>query len=438
MKTQPDIHKAIVGGLIVIATIALTSRPASAQIEFDPPALYAVETFPTSVTAAELNGDGHLDLAVTNEVSNTVTLLFNDGQGGFGTTDSFETGFDTGPFALAAGDFDGDGDNDLAVVNKDENSVSVHLNNGAGIFTLDVTLAVGDTPRSIAVGDLNHDNQPDIVVANRDSNDVSVFLNLGGGKFGPAVNYAAGEDLRQIVIGLLDNDEHPDIAVTSHDTISVGILLNTGTGEFNPVTQLFLGGGDRPEALALGDLNGDGYPDLAVGVSGDFSGSIEILENNGNGLFSTMTSLPASIDVAAIQVGDLNGDGMRDLAAADRIGDTISTYENLGAGQFGTRATIDVAPNPYYMRLGDFAGNGLCDDIAIPNSESNQVTVLISQAVAACLADMSGDGTVDAADLAELLGAWGPNPGHPADFNGDGVVNAADLAQLLGAWGACP
>jgi hypothetical protein len=89
------------------------------------------------------------------------------------------------------------------------------------------------------------------------------------------------------------------------------------------------------------------------------------------------------------------------------------------------------------MRLGDFAGNGLCDDIAIPNSESNQVTVLISQAVAACPADLSGDGAVDAADLAELLGAWGSNPGHPADFNGDGVVNAADLAQLLGAWGAC-
>jgi hypothetical protein len=128
---------------------------------------------------------------------------------------------------------------------------------------------------------------------------------------------------------------------------------------------------------------------------------------------------------------------MRDLAAADRMADTISTYENLGAGEFGTRGTIDVAPNPYYMRLGDFAGNGLGDDIAIPNSSTNQVTVLISLAVAACPADMSGDGTVDAADLAELLGAWGPNPGHPADFNGDGTVNAADLAQLLGAWGAC-
>lgn len=143
------------------------------------------------------------------------------------------------------------------------------------------------------------------------------------------------------------------------------------------------------------------------------------------------------MDVAAIQVGDLNGDGLRDLAAADLMSDTISTYENLGAGEFGTRGTIDVVSNPYYMRLGDFAGNGLSDDIAIPNSATNQVTVLISQAVAPCPADQSGDGNVDALDLAMLLGAWGPNPGHPADFNGDGVVNAMDLAQLLGTWGAC-
>ena len=437
MKTQPDSHNVIVGGLIVIATIALTSSSGSAQIEFDPPVVYAVELEPTSVTAAELNSDGHLDLAVTNSDSDTVSVLFNNGDGVFNDTVTFSTPTGSEPFALAAGDFDGDGDNDLAVVLKSFNSVSIYLNNGAGMFTLDLTLAVGDTPRSIAVGDLNHDNQPDIVVANRDSNDVSVFLNLGGGKFGLAVNYAAGEDLRQLVIGLLDDDEHPDIAVTSHDTISVGILLNTGTGEFNPVTHLFLGGGDRPEALALGDLDGDGDPDLAVGVSGDFGGSIEILENNGNGSFSPMTSLPATIDPAAVQVGDLNGDGVLDVVVANRDVHTITTHQNLGGGVFGDPASISVAENPYYMRLGDFASNGLCDDIAIPNWGSQQVTVLISQATAVCPADMSGDGTVDAADLAELLGAWGPNPGHPADFNGDGVVNAADLAQLLGAWGAC-
>lgn len=61
----------------------------------------------------------------------------------------------------------------------------------------------------------------------------------------------------------------------------------------------------------------------------------------------------------------------------------------------------------------------------------------IGECVDECPQDLDGDGFVNASDLAGLLGAWGPNPGHPADFNGDNIVNAADLAQLLGAWGVC-
>ena len=89
MKTQPDSHDVIVGGLVLIATIALTSHPASAQIDFDPPAVYAVGLNPTSVTAADLNGDGHLDLAVTNSEEDTVSVLFNGGAGVFNETVTF-------------------------------------------------------------------------------------------------------------------------------------------------------------------------------------------------------------------------------------------------------------------------------------------------------------------------------------------------------------
>ena len=119
MRTQPANRHIIVYVWAVILPIGLATGAASAQIEFDPPALYAVEIFPTSVIAAELNGDGHLDMAVTNSDSNTVSVLFNSGEGIFDGMITFPAGL--GPFALAAGDFDGDGDNDLAVVNKDTN-----------------------------------------------------------------------------------------------------------------------------------------------------------------------------------------------------------------------------------------------------------------------------------------------------------------------------
>ena len=87
--------------------------------------------------------------------------------------------------------------------------------------------------------------------------------------------------------------------------------------------------------------------------------------------------------------------------------------------------------------MGDFSNNGLLDDIAIPNSTSGLLTVLISQAVLSCLADLNADGVVDAADLAELLSSWGPCGECATDFDQDGNVDAADLAELLAAWGVC-
>lgn len=445
MRTQQQIQHAFACFLVVCA-VGLAPERAAAQIEFDPPAVYEVGLVPTSVTSADFDGDGSLDLAVTNEGSGTVTLLFNDGKGGFATTDSFETGFDTAPFALAAGDFDDDGDNDLVVVIKDQDSISLYFNDGNGGFVWNATFPVGDTPRSIVVGDLNHDEQPDIAVANKESSDVSVFLNLnlGDGTFGPAATYPAGDDLRQIVIGLLNDDEHPDLAVTSHDSNSIEILLNTGAGDFILGTPVDLGQADRPDALAIGDLDGDGDQDLAVGLEGDLFGSIRILENMGNAEFSPLTSLPASNDVAALQIGDLNADGVLDVASADREAVAVLTYENLGGGVFGVPGIVTLDPNPYYMQVGDFSGNGLCDDIAIPNNNEQDpkatglLTVLISQAIAACQTDLSGDGEVGPTDLAQLLASWGPCEGCPADFNGDGSVGPVDLAQLLATWGACP
>lgn len=445
MRTQPQIQHAFACFLMVLG-IGLTPGRAAAQIEFDPPVVYAVDIAPTSVTSADFTGDGSLDLAVTNEGSGTVTLLFNDGKGGFATTDSFETGFDTAPFALDSGDFDDDGDNDLVVVIKDTNSISLYFNDGNGGFVWNATFLVGDTPRSVVVGDLNHDDQPDIVVANRVSSTVSVFLNLnsGDGTFGPVTTYPVGEDLQQIVIGLLNGDQHLDLAVTSHDSNSIEILLNTGAGDFILGTPVDLGLTDRPDALAIGDLDGDGDQDLAVGLEGELFGSIRILENMGNAEFSPLTSLPASNDVAALQIGDLNADGVLDLASADRMAVAVLTYENLGGGVFGVPGIVSVDPNPYYMQVGDFSGNGLCDDIAIPNNDEQNpkaaglLTVLLSQAVAPCQTDVSGDGEVGPADLAQLLASWGPCPGCPADFNGDGSVGPGDLAVLLGAWGLCP
>ena len=96
MRTRPVNRHMIVYIAAVILATGLTAQVASAQIDFDPPALYAVEIFPTSVIAAELTGDGHLGLAVTNSDSNTVSVLFNSGEGIFDGMITFPAGL--GPF----------------------------------------------------------------------------------------------------------------------------------------------------------------------------------------------------------------------------------------------------------------------------------------------------------------------------------------------------
>ncbi len=164
---------------------------------------------------------------------------------------------------------------------------------------------------------------------------------------------------------------------------------------------------------SLGDLDGDGVGDLAVGAPLDDDG----------GFFR-----------GAVWVLFLDKDG------------TVKSHQKISDTEGGFTGTLDDGDvfGSSVGSLGDLDGDGV-GDLAVGAAQDDDgggnrgaVWVLFLDGVPACPADFDGDGIVSASDLAILLGAWGPNPGHPADFNGDGAVNAADLAQLLGAWGECP
>jgi len=153
-----------------------------------------------TLTGADLDGDGDVDLAVANSLPSlysaryisNVTVLTNDGSGVFTSTGEFFTGADAQ--SIAAGDFDGDGDVDLAVacygdllIPQDTGQVSVLLNKGDGTFAQDVILATGAGPRSITAADLDHDSDLDLAVANEDDSTIEVFLNDGTANFGVQV-----------------------------------------------------------------------------------------------------------------------------------------------------------------------------------------------------------------------------------------------------------
>jgi hypothetical protein len=166
-----------------------------------------------------------------------------------------------GTDGVALGDLNGDGKLDLAVT--DDDGVSVLLNTGNGTFASPVTCypwVSSSSTGKVTVGDVNGDGRPDLVITDIDRGLVSVLLNTGDGTFAAPDHHDVGETPGAAVVRDLDGDGMPDLAVTSKG--GVAVLLNTGNGTFAAAARH--PAGQEPGSLAAGDVDGDGRPDLAV------------------------------------------------------------------------------------------------------------------------------------------------------------------------------
>jgi hypothetical protein len=139
---------------------------------------FAAGPGPASVVVGHFVGDGVQDLAVANELSNTISILLGKGDGTFQPPVNFDVG--TQPVSIAVGDFNGDGVQDLVVANSRSDTVSVLLGKGDGTFQAARNFGAGSAPFSVVVGDFNGDNVRDLAVANASSNTISVLLGPGG------------------------------------------------------------------------------------------------------------------------------------------------------------------------------------------------------------------------------------------------------------------
>jgi hypothetical protein len=360
--------------------------------------------FPRAIAVADFNGDGIPDLAIVNEGSDsggsTLTILLGNGDGTFTTGASTAVGFLAA--ALVVGDFNGDGIPDLAVMNYQVSTITILLGNGDGTFTAAASPSIGFMlyPQLITVGDFNGDGNLDLAVLSADDGgiahafQVTIMLGRGDGTFttGPTTSLTGGEELdltfTSVGVADLNRDGKLDFIAASEPSdvcfesncseASLSILLGNGDGTFNPST-IDLG----PSPIYLGtvvaaDFNGDGIPDLAVAGGANNVGFVDLLQGNGDGTFTSQSQLNvgAGFITDALAVGDFDGNGIADLALPYDYfavsGDSSGVMLFFGKGdgtfnsppyQFPLSGVISSCCSAAALAVGDFNGDGL-EDVA--------------------------------------------------------------------------
>jgi 6-phosphogluconolactonase (cycloisomerase 2 family) len=262
---------------------------------------HAVQDAPYFVTAAHLDGDSHLDLAVANSRSNSVSILRGSGNGSFTTLDHVTVG--SFPASLAVGNFDDDTNLDLAVTNFLSNTIQVLTNDGAGGFTAGPQLSSGYAPYACAAADVDGDMDLDLVVTNGSDEHVAVLPNLGGGVFGVAdsqgVAHAAINSLSFFLVADdLNDDGVPDLAVT--DGVRNGVSFLVGSTTVNASYHLVIEGTELIEGLNFGVANAE--PGISVTVS---DGDSVVSEAGGTDSFDVvLDSVPVSDVVITVTSED--------------------------------------------------------------------------------------------------------------------------------------
>ncbi len=334
----------------------------------------------SDVTFADFNGDGLLDVATANALGNDLTLWFQSSAAVFPSTASLRLGgpgITQDPRDVVAADLNGDGRLDLVSANRASSNVTVFLQTAAGSFsaTPDTTLggpAVTGGVRSVTCADWNADGRLDLACANELQNDLALFLQNTDGSF-PATPIVLGapgvtDAPAAVRAGDWSGDGRLDVVCANEAGNSVTLFYQANDGSFPATPSLTLTSGlAAPSDLAVGDWNDDGALDLACASPG--SDSLVLFLRTATGIDANiLAGVPGAASVVA---ADLNGDGLIDLAGASPATDRVTVFSQTREGRFdGATRSLgdDTTPGPLRLCAGDLDGDGESDLAATVSS----------------------------------------------------------------------
>ena len=352
----------------------------------------SVPNGPGNVRIADMNNDRKLDLIISCGRTRRILVLPGKGDGQFGAPLS-ETTVTDNPGEMATGDVNRDGKLDLAVASHDSYGVMLLLGDGRGGLTVaptsPIVMRLGEHPHThgLVVADMNRDDKLDLISVNSTDNDISIALGDGRGNFTRAAQspFPVGPSPYPFAVGDVNNDGWPDIAATATATgprrreqlplsRALTLLLSDGKGGFAS-RQLPLRTGE-PWFAAIGDLNGDGKPDI-VATHHELN-AMSVMIGDGRGDFVEGQGSPFDFGLALyhIVIADVNRDTKNDVIATS--GDSIRVMLGDGSGRLEARASVPVGRGAWRLAVGDLNGDGK-SDVVTSNSESNSVSVLLGR-----------------------------------------------------------
>jgi uncharacterized protein YjdB len=468
----------IVGNGSSASVSVLRNTSSFGSISFDAKADFSVGILPYDVTAGDVDGDGNPDIVTANNSGNSISVLRNTGSTGsisFATKVDYST--TSGAAGITMGDIDGDGKVDIAVTNPYASSVSVFRNSSSsGTIALDtkVDFTTAASPWGIVIGDLDNDSKPDIATSTQSSNSVTILINsplpllptiisvspdnanpgasititgtnfnstpvnnivffgatratvtsasatsltttlpagasydmvsvnnlasnltaysqyrflptydnspyiAGMTNFSNKVDFDAGTLTTFDVSVDIDGDGMPDIAVVNSTSNTFSVLRNTSSpGALSFDAHVDFATASNPACIAAGDLDGDGKPDVVI-ANGN-SDKISVYLNTstpGSVSFTAKTDYLVPNKPLSVIIGDIDGDGKADIATANRNAGSISVLRNTcdpGSISFDARIDYAVGSDPYEVTMGDLDGDSK-NDLVVANSGSNSIS----------------------------------------------------------------